>query len=218
MLCALERKAYSVVVTVAPPPSCSNVTPVVSFGWGSLWNTTVSNAGGSGHQLPPATCFTVAAETSAARSASAVSGVAASGVAAALAADTSSASASSPARMVLAGDHGAQRLAERLRRREHGGRLVAAVCHAVVAARVASAPVLRPVGRLDQLAVGLRVAVRHQVARALPAEERVARDPPRRALEVDLAFEKVEEERRVVQPPALPIPVAERLGEQLPGL
>src|SRR5207244_7898174 len=75
--------------------------PVVSFGCGSLWKTTVSNAGGSGHQLRPATDCTVFAETSAASNASAVSGVGARGLAAALPAATSSTSASSPARNAL---------------------------------------------------------------------------------------------------------------------
>src|SRR5207247_512561 len=84
--------------------------------------------------------------------------------------------------------------------------------------RVAAAPVLLPVGRLDQLAVRLRVTVRHQVARPLPAEERVARNPPRRALEVDLALEEVEEQRRVVEPPLLPLPVGERGREELARL
>src|SRR5204862_1390280 len=96
--------------------------------------------------------------------------------------------------------------------------LVAAMRHAVVAARVTAAAVLRPVGRLDQLAVRLRVAVRHQVAGPLPPEERVARDPPRRALEVDPALEKVEEERRVVEPPPLPAAVGKRRREELAGL
>ena len=67
-----------------------------------------------------------------------------------------------------------------LRRLQHGGRLVAAVGHAVFAARVLAAPVLAPVGRLEQLFVGLGVAVGHQVARALPAEQRVARECPTR--------------------------------------
>ena len=69
-----------------------------------------------------------------------------------------------------------------------------------------------------QLLVGLRVAVRHQVAGPLPAEQRVRRDGPRGAGEVDLALEEVQEQRRVVEPPALAVAVAERLAEQLPGL
>src|SRR6266581_5320860 len=99
----------------------------------------------------------------------------------------------------LPGDHRAHGLPKRLRRSQHGCRLVAAVRHAVVTARVAPASIFRPVRRVDQLTVRLRVAVRPQVAGPLPAEERVAWNSPRRALEVDLALEKVEEERRVIQ-------------------
>jgi len=43
-------------------------------------------------------------------------------------------------------------------RGQHRGRLVATVRHAVSAARIASAPVPRPVGGLDQLLVGAGVA------------------------------------------------------------
>ena len=65
---------------------------------------------------------------------------------------------------------GAQALLERAHRGEHGRRLVAAVGHAVVAALVLAAAVLVPVGGLDELLVGLDVAVVHQVARLLPAQ------------------------------------------------
>src|ERR1700680_2458084 len=93
----------------------------------------------------------------------------------------------------------AQRLAQRAAGGEHGRWLVAAVGHAVVAALVSTAPVLVPVGLVDELAIGLDVAVAHQIAGALPAEQRVAGDRPGRAVEVGLAFEEVEEERAVVQ-------------------
>src|SRR5437773_8683594 len=113
---------------------------------------------------------------------------------------------------------GAKRLAQRAHRMQHRGRLVAAMRHAVRAAVVLAAAVLLPVGRLDEFLVRLGVAVAHQVARALPAEDRVARDAPRRALEVDLALEEVEEERRVVETPLLALAVCEGLGEELAGL
>src|SRR5262245_6444735 len=113
---------------------------------------------------------------------------------------------------------GAQRLAQRGSGGDDGGRLVPAVRHAVRAARVLAPAVLRPVGGLDELLVRLRVAVGHQVARPLPAEHRVARDAPRRAVEVGLALEEVEEQGRVVQPPALAPAVGERLAEQLARL
>src|SRR5579875_3782151 len=76
------------------------------------------------------------------------------------------------------------RLLQRARRGEDGRRLIPAVCHAVGAARVLPAAVGVPVGGLDELFVGLRVPVGHQVARLLPAEQRVRRDTPRRAAEV----------------------------------
>src|SRR5207249_6201604 len=59
---------------------------------------------------------------------------------------------------------------------------------------------------------------RHQIAGPLPAEQRVAGDPPGRALEVDLALEEVEEQRAVVQPPPLASPVGESGAEQAAGL
>src|SRR2546430_840689 len=99
-------------------------------------------------------------------------------------------------RLAAGREHRADRLPERARRREDRRRLVPAVRHAVRAAVVVAPPVLAPVGGLDQLLVRLRVAVAHQVARSLPAEDGVARDAPRRALEVDLALQEVEEERR----------------------
>src|SRR5262249_47457470 len=113
-------------------------------------------------------------------------------------------------------DQRAQALLHRAARSEHRGRLVAAMRHTVVAARIVAAAVLRPVGRLDQLAIRLRVAVRHEVARTLPAEHGVRRNPPRRALEVDLPLEEVEKERRVVEAPALAPAVRERRTEELP--
>src|SRR5204863_3096889 len=101
---------------------------------------------------------------------------------------------------------------------QHRGRLVAAVGHAVVTARVAPAPVGVPVGGLDQLFIGFGVAVGHQVTRTLPAEQRIAGDAPGSAAEVHLPLEEVEEQRRVVEPPALAPAVRERRPEQLVGL
>src|SRR5215469_3474509 len=94
----------------------------------------------------------------------------------------------------------AQGLPQRPHGGKHGRRLVTAVRHAVRAPRVLAAPVGVPVGGLDQLLVGLGVPVGHQVARPLPAEQRVGRDAPRGAGEVLLALEEVEEQRRVVEP------------------
>src|SRR5919204_2586050 len=111
-----------------------------------------------------------------------------------------------------------QRLLERPGGREYCSRLVAAVGHAVLAAGIASAPVLLPVGGLDQLPVGLRIPVGHQVARPLPPEHRVARDPPSSALEVHLALQEVQEQGGVVEAPLLATPVRERRPEELAGL
>src|SRR5215211_1851747 len=115
----------------------------------------------------------------------------------------------------LLAQSGANGLLERLRRGEDGRGLVAAVGHAVVAARVAAPTVLLPLRGLDQLLVRLRIAVGHQVARALPAEDRIAGDAPRRALEIHLALEEVEEERGVVEAPLLALAVREGGAEQL---
>src|SRR6266704_4970776 len=113
---------------------------------------------------------------------------------------------------------GPDRLAQRAHGGEHGGRLVAAVRHAVGAARVLAASVGVPVGGLDELLIRLHVPVVQQVAGLLPAEQRVGGNAPRGAAEVGLALEEVKEQRRVVQPPLLPPAVRERLAEQLPGL
>src|SRR5450432_835982 len=90
--------------------------------------------------------------------------------------------------------------------------------HAVVATRISSAPVLRPVGRLDEFFVRLHIPIGHQVTGPLPPEQRVRRDAPRRALEVDLAFKEVEEQRRVIQAPPLAVTASEGLREQFPRL
>src|SRR5439155_1900671 len=98
----------------------------------------------------------------------------------------------------------------------NGGGFVAAVRHAVVARLVLAASVLRPVRLVQQLFVGLGVAFfAHQVAGALPAEHRVARDAPRRALEIDLALQKVQIQRTVVQAPLLALVAGERGLEDL---
>src|SRR3984885_16018844 len=115
-------------------------------------------------------------------------------------------------------DHGAQALAQRVHGGEDGGRLVAAVRHAVVAARVLAAAEVVPVGGLQEFLPGADVAVVHQVAGTLPALQRVQRHAPRGALEVGLALKEVQVERGVVEPPLLAAAVGERLAEQLAGL
>src|SRR5918996_4907919 len=76
--------------------------------------------------------------------------------------------------------HGAQGLLQGPHGGEDGGGLVAAVRHAVGAAGVLAAAVLVPAGLLDEFAVRRDVPVAHQVAGAVPAEEGVVRDRPRR--------------------------------------
>src|SRR5690606_20665157 len=74
--------------------------------------------------------------------------------------------------------HRAQRLLQGPHGGEDRGRLVAAVGHAVGAARVLAAAVAVPVGVLDQLPVRRHIAVGHQIAGALPAEQGVVGDGP----------------------------------------
>src|SRR5580698_2853511 len=94
-----------------------------------------------------------------------------------------------PVKKTRSGANGrAERFAQRSRRADHGGRLVAAMRHAIVARFVLAAAVFRPVGFVEQLLIRLGVAFfAHQIARPLPAEDGVARNTPRGALKIDLA-------------------------------
>src|SRR5213592_3002924 len=84
-----------------------------------------------------------------------------------------------------------------------GRGLVAAVDHAVAALLVAAlAAVVLPLRGLHQLLERRRVAFLKKVAGTLPAEHVVGRVAPRRALEVALAHEELEEQRRLVELPA----------------
>src|SRR5215510_14064775 len=104
------------------------------------------------------------------------------------------------------GDGGRHGVAEPTPRGEgvvHGRRLVAAVHHAVAALLISAAlAVVLPARRLEQLLEGRRVALLQEVAGPLPAEHVVGRVAPRRALEVLLAQEELQEQRRLVEPPA----------------
>src|SRR5439155_24088183 len=87
-------------------------------------------------------------------------------------------------------------LLERAHRGQYRGGLVSAVGHTVAALDVSAvASVLRPIRGLHQLAIALAVAVGLQVTGTLPAEDRITRDPPRRALVIDLALQEVQEQR-----------------------
>src|SRR3989449_208959 len=87
----------------------------------------------------------------------------------------------------------------------HRRRLVPAVHHAVAALLVAAAaPVVLPAGGLQKLLEGRGIAFLQEIAGALPAEHVVGRVAPRSALEVPLAHEELQEQRRLVElPPAL---------------
>src|SRR5579875_1067817 len=87
---------------------------------------------------------------------------------------------------------GAEALLEQAHRGEDRGGFVAAMGHAVVAARVLAAAELVPFRGLQQFLPGLGVAVVEQVAGLLPAFEAIKRHAPRCALEVRLAFEEVQ--------------------------
>src|SRR3990172_3738510 len=97
----------------------------------------------------------------------------------------------------------------------HGRGLEPAVDHAVLALRVAALPpVVFPARRLQELLEALGVPFLQQVAGALPAEHVEGWVPPGRALVVALPHEELEEERRLVEPPAA-LGVREDPGEQL---
>src|SRR5580693_7857691 len=121
-------------------------------------------------------------------------------------------------KLVVSADQGAEALLEGAHGGEDRGGLVAAVGHAVVAARVLATAELVPVRGLQEFPPGLRVAVVEQVAGLLPAFEAVQRDPPRRALEVGLALEEVQVQLRVVEAPLLAAALREGLAEQLTRL
>ena len=65
--------------------------------------------------------------------------------------------------------------------------------HAVIATWIPAATIMLPVRGLDQLLVAFCIAVGHQIAGFLPAEDRVAGNAPGRAREIDLAFQEVKE-------------------------
>src|SRR4029077_6362198 len=108
---------------------------------------------------------------------------------------------------------------ERMRdRRVGGGRLVAAMRHAVRALLVAAGAVQIPVGGLDQLLEGLRVAFAEQITGLLPAEDVARRHAPRRAVVLLVAGQEVEEEAGVHELPLLALAERKDLAEELLGL
>src|SRR5499426_1425954 len=116
------------------------------------------------------------------------------------------------------GDRGRHGIAEPAPRGEgvvHGRRLVAAMHHAVAALLVAAAPpIVFPARGLEQLLEGRGVSFLQEVAGPLPAKYVVRRVAPRSALEVLLAHEELQEQRRLVEPPAA-LGIREDLREKL---
>src|SRR5512145_997691 len=101
------------------------------------------------------------------------------------------------------GENGVAEPAPRCERVVHRRRLVPAVHHAVPALLVpAPPPVALPARGLEQLLEARRVALLEEVAGPLPAEDVEGWVTPGRALEVLLAHEELEEQRRLVEPPA----------------
>src|SRR6202035_383218 len=95
----------------------------------------------------------------------------------------------------------------------HGGRLEAAMDHAVGAFFVVAGAIGVPVGFLHQLLETRRIAFAKQIAGALPAEDRAGGIAPGRALVGSIAGEKVEKKLRLEEGPG---PAALVARENLP--
>ena len=85
----------------------------------------------------------------------------------------------------------------------HGGRLEAAMDHAVGAFFVIAGAIGVPIGFLHQLLEGGRIAFAEQIAGPLPAEDRASGIAPGRAVIGSIAGEKVEEKLRLEEGPRL---------------
>src|SRR4029450_676951 len=96
-------------------------------------------------------------------------------------------------------------------RRLGGGRLVAAVGHAVRALLVLAGAVGVPVGGLHQLAKRLGIALAQQIAGLLPAENVARRHAPRRAVIGLVAGQVIEEQAGMHELPLLALAVGEHL-------
>src|SRR5581483_1340106 len=112
------------------------------------------------------------------------------------------------------GKRRANALLERAGRLQDSRRFVSAMRHAVGTFRILTASVERPIRFLNQFFVALRVGrVGHQVARPLPAQNRIRRNSPRRAFHVEFAFEEIQIERTVIEPPFLAPSTGKRFAE-----
>src|ERR1700720_355825 len=97
----------------------------------------------------------------------------------------------------------------------HGGRLEAAMDHAIGAFFVIAGAIGVPVGFLHQLLESGGVAFAEQIAGPLPAKHRASGITPRRAPIGSIAGEKVEKKLRLEKGPRLAALVAsENLPEQ----
>src|SRR5271166_1731018 len=94
-------------------------------------------------------------------------------------------------------------------------RLVAAMRHAVGALLIAAGPVAVPVRRLHELLERRRISLAEEIAGLLPAEHVAGRHAPRRAAEVAVAGEEIEEQGRVQKTPTLAFAHGENVAEQL---
>src|SRR5262245_28536164 len=116
-------------------------------------------------------------------------------------------------------EHGdLERLPGMRHRRFGGGRLIAAMRHAVRAFLVFAGAVGRPVRALHQFTERLGVAFAEQIARLLPPENVARGHAPRRAAIGLVPGEKIEEEVRVDKIPLFAPAQAEDFAEQLLGL
>ena len=86
-----------------------------------------------------------------------------------------------------------------LHRIHDGGRLIAAMNHAIGAFFVIARAVGVPVGLFHQLSEGLGIALSEEIAGALPAEIVARRIAPRGATVGLVPGEKIEEQARLVE-------------------
>src|ERR1700733_16134502 len=85
------------------------------------------------------------------------------------------------------------------------GRLIAAAHHAIRTLGIATLrPVVAPISGVNQLAIGIGIAVLQQITGFLPAENVECGRTPGGALVVALAYQKFEEQWRHVELPFLP--------------
>src|SRR5208282_6004938 len=94
-------------------------------------------------------------------------------------------------------------------------RLIAAMRHAVGALLISAGPVAVPVRRLHELLERRGISLAEEIAWLLPAEDVAGRHAPRRASEVAVAGEEIEEKARVHEAPPPALAHGENVSEQL---